>query len=184
MLTTYVPNVADDGQILGFYALVTDITERKQAEERLRFLAEASTILASSLDYTATLENVARTAVPGIADWCTIDLVDEKGAFQDFIIAHVDPEKVRWAEELRTLYPMDLNAPPAGRVIRTGQAEFYPDIPDEMLQAVAKTAEELQLFHAVGYRSVMIAPLKTHGRFWAPSPSSPPRANAILRLTT
>lgn len=143
----------------------TDITERKQAEERLRFLAEASRILATSLDYTVTLENVARTAVPGIADWCTIDLVDETGAFQDFIIAHVDPEKVRWAEELRALYPMDPNAPAgAPNVVHSGQSEFYPDISDEMLQAVAKSVEELQLLRTVGYRSVIIAPLKAHGR--------------------
>lgn len=165
VLTTYVPDVADDGQVLGFYALVTDITERKHAEERLRFLAEASRILASSLDYPVTLENVAHTAVPGIADWCTIDLVDEKGAFQECIIAHVDPEKVRWAEELRARYPLDPNAPVgAPQVIRSGQAELYSDISDAMLQAVAKSAAELQLLRTVGYRSVMIAPLKTHGR--------------------
>ncbi|MEZ4728120.1 MAG: PAS domain S-box protein [Caldilineaceae bacterium] len=165
VMVTYVPDVDDEEQVLGFYALVTDITERKQAEERLQFLAEASTMLASSLDYTATLENVARAAVPSIADWCAIDLIDEDGSFEEGIIAHIDPERVRWAEELRRRYPIDPNAPVgAPHVIRTGQSEIYPEISDEMLQAVAKNEEELQLLRSVGYRSLIIAPLKTHGR--------------------
>jgi len=165
VLTTYVPDVGGDGQILGFYALVTDISERKQAEERLRFLAEASTILASSLDYSLTLQNVARAAVPGIADWCVIHLREDDGSIRGAVIAHVDPAKVQWAEELQQRYPIDMNAPRGTpNVMRTRQSEFYPEITDAMLQAVAKNAEELQLLRSVGYRSVMIVPLQTHGR--------------------
>jgi len=143
----------------------TNITERKRAEERLRFLAEASSVLSRSLDYNLTLQNVAHAAVPGIADWCTIDLLGEDGALQDVVIAHVDPAKVHWAEELRRRYPIDMNAPVgAPHVIRTGQSQFYPEITDATLQAVAKNDEELQLLRAVGYKSLMIVPLQTHGR--------------------
>lgn len=146
-------------------AFVRDITERKQSQERLHFLAQASALLASSLDYAQTLENVARTAVPGIADWCVIDLLAEDGSFQQGIVAHVDPAKVHWAEELRARYPIDPNGlAGAPHVIRTGQAEIYPDISDAVLQAVAKNSEELALLRAVGYRSVMVVPLITHGR--------------------
>ncbi|MCE7984971.1 MAG: PAS domain S-box protein [Caldilinea sp. CFX5] len=143
----------------------TDITARKQAEERLHFLAEAGALLAGSLDYTITLQNVAHAAVPGIADWCVIDLLAEDGSFLEGVIAHRDPAKVRWAQELRTRYPIDPNAPlGAPQVVRTGQSELYPDVTDAMLQAAAKNETELQLLRSVGYRSVMIVPLQTHGR--------------------
>lgn len=144
---------------------LTDITARKRAEERLHFLTEASTLLASSLDYTVTLGNVAHAAVPRIADGCVIDLVAEDGSLQAGIVAHVDPAKVRWAEGLRERYLLVSNTLlGAPQVIRTGQAKFYPEITDVMLQAVAKDAEELGLLRSVGYRSAMIVPLKTHGR--------------------
>ena len=165
VLTTYVPDVETNGQIGGFYALVTDISERKQAEERLQFLAEASNILASSLDYTVTLQNVAHTAVSGIADWCAIDLLQDDGSIKAAVIAHVDPAKIQWAEALRQHYPVTPDDPtgvPA--VIRTGQSEFYPEITDAMFQAAAKNAEELQFLRTIGYRALMIVPLQTHGQ--------------------
>ena len=50
------------------------------AQQRLAFLAEASRILASSLEYARTLEHVAQLAVPRLADWCTIHVVEEDGS--------------------------------------------------------------------------------------------------------
>jgi PAS domain S-box-containing protein len=144
---------------------VRDITERKRAEQTLRFLADASVALASSLDYQTTLDTVARLAVPQIADWCVIDQLTDDGQIEGVALAHVDPEKVAWAHELRKQYPIDPNAPAgAPQVIRSGQAELYPSIPDELLQQAAKNEEELRLLRSVGYRSVMIVPLAARGR--------------------
>lgn len=148
-------------------AFVRDITERKRAEQMLRFLADASVALASSLDYEATLDTIARLAVPHIADWCVIDQLTDDGQIEGVALAHVDPDKVAWAHELRARYPIDPNAPAgAPQVIRSGQAEFYPQIPDELLQQAAKNEEELSLLRSVGYRSVMIVPLAARGRIF------------------
>src|SRR5205814_3508450 len=70
--------------------------QAKTSEER-RFLAEASAILASSLAYETTLKNVASLAVPQFADWCTVDIVEETGSVERLIVAHTNPEQVRWA---------------------------------------------------------------------------------------
>ena len=54
---------------------------RAEAEEgRTSFLAEAGRVLSSSLDYETTLRNFAHLAVPRVADWCAIDVLDEPTA--------------------------------------------------------------------------------------------------------
>ncbi len=70
----------------------------EEVQQRLAFLAEASATLSSSLDYEATLATVARLAVPTLADWCAVDLLGDDGSIERMAVAHVDPEKVRWAE--------------------------------------------------------------------------------------
>ncbi len=67
------------GRPLHTVATIQDITERKQNEDVLRFLAEASTILSSSLDYRETLATVARLSVPRLADWCAVDVLEDDG---------------------------------------------------------------------------------------------------------
>ncbi|MDX6487462.1 MAG: hypothetical protein QOK13_77, partial [Gaiellaceae bacterium] len=139
--------------------------EARAAEDR-RFLAEATEVLASSLDYEETLANVAALAVPQFADWCAIDLVGPGRSIERLTVAHADPEKIQWADELAKQYPVDPDAPMGvPNVIRTGEPELIPDIPDELLvEATRETPELLEILRQLGLRSVMTVPLAARGR--------------------
>ena len=155
----------DMGRPLRIIGMNKDVTERKQAEENLAFLAEASATLASSLDYQTTLDAVARLAIPHIADWCTVDIFDEKGGLHLVSVAHIDPEKVKWARELRETNPVNMAAPSGlPQVLRTGRPELYPLITDEMLQATTSSEHELELSRTLGLTSVIIVPIRSAGR--------------------
>lgn len=142
-----------------------DITERRRAEEVQKFLAEASSRLASSLDYETTLASVARMAVPTLADWCAVDVLEEAQALKRLAVAHVDPAKVEWAHELQKRYPPNMNdTRGVPEVLRTGKSEIYPEITDEMLVQAAIDDGHLQIMRDVGFTSAMIVPLVTQGR--------------------
>ncbi|GAC1473842.1 MAG: hypothetical protein PVSMB5_25690 [Ktedonobacteraceae bacterium] len=147
-----------------FQEAQAELAERKQIEQNLRFLAEASKVLASSLDYPTTLANVTRLAVPHIADWCTVDMQGKDG-IERLAVAHIDPQKVAWARELNEAHPPD-PASPYGvpNVIRTGVSEFYPDITDDLLVAVARDEEQLTLMRNIGFTSSMLVPLLMRGK--------------------
>src|SRR5215212_7729436 len=142
-----------------------DITERKRREEAQRFLVEVGATLSSSLDYRTTLANVARLAVPHLADWCAVDIVEEDGSLERLAVEHEDPQKVQLAHELNERYPPDPEAPQGVlRVVRSGQPEFYPDITDEMIVAAARDAEHLRLIREIGFVSLIFVPLVARGR--------------------
>lgn len=160
---TYVKD--GDGKILGVTAIDRDVTAARAIEENMRFLAEASKVLGSSLDYRTTLAAVAQLGVPEIADWCAVDMLGEDGAIERLAIAHVDPEKVQWARELQEANPPDPNAPTGvPNVLRTGRAEFYPEITDAMLVAATRNEEELALARRIGFSSAMTVPLRLPDR--------------------
>jgi len=139
--------------------------EAEVARDRITFLAQASELLGSSLDYHETLARVARLAVPRIGDWCVIETLEDEGSNQHVTIAHTDESKIELARDLRHRYPPDPNAPsgpPA--VLRTGRAEIYPEITDEMRAAEARDSEHLALLEELGFRSSMLVPLQARGR--------------------
>ena len=139
--------------------------EAEVAERRATFLAEAATLLSSSLDYEKTLEAVAHAAVPWVADWCGVDILGEDGEARRLAVAHVDPAKVVWAREVQERYPYNPDDP-AGvpAVLRTGRSELYTEIPDEALVGAAKDEEHLRIMRALAINSAMIVPLAAHGR--------------------
>ncbi len=153
------------GQIIGASKIARDITESKRLQRNLQFLSDASKVLSSSLDYKTTLQTIARLAVPHIADWCTIDILAEDGSIEPLVVAHVDPQKVQWARELRKKYPIKMDAPYGiPQVLRTGVSELVPFISDDMLVAAALDDEQLALLRNIGFTSGMTIPLVIDGK--------------------
>ena len=114
----------DSGNVTGWVGSATDIEDRKLAEDRQTFLAEAGWVLGSSLDYEQTLTDVARLAVPRIADWCAVDIFVD-GRLERLALEHVDPLKVALARELQE--PMLAASGAAGATaIRTHDAGARP----------------------------------------------------------
>ena len=184
---SYYPVRGPDGQeIIGVGAVVADITERQRAqielaqalererearataeaaEQRARFLAEASALLDASLDFETTLQNVARLVVANMSDWCGVDVVEQNEPFRSVAVAHRDPQKAEFANALRERYPPDFDAPTGvPNVIRTGRAELYAEIPVDLLEAAARDAEHLELIRELDLKSVMIVPMVARGR--------------------
>jgi PAS domain S-box-containing protein len=163
-LVKAAPLRSPSGELLAV-SVIEDVTEAKEAELRQRFLARAGETLASSLDYEETLQRVARLAVPDLADWCAVDVVDAGGRLDQVAVAHVDPEKVAFALEYRRRYPPD-PSDEAGiyAVLRSGQPELYPEIPDPLLEQSITDRDQLEQIRTIGMRSVMMVPMAVGGR--------------------
>jgi PAS domain S-box-containing protein len=155
------PLLDENGKVEATIMITEDVTEQKRSEQRSAFLAQASAVLASSLDYEQTLRNVAQLAVPSTADWCAVDLADGEGGRKTVAVAHVDPERLSLAHELRGYIPDRLDPERGlGLVFHTGEPLLFPEISDEMLAQAAVDERHLELLRTLGFRSVVIVPMR------------------------
>jgi signal transduction histidine kinase len=180
LLVRFEPDEARSSRFTALNRTIEDLTrethERMRAEEALRagerraaFLAEASRVLATSLDYEETLRNVARLAVPELADWCAVDLLAPDGSLVRVAVEHPDPARVQLAHELQSRYPTDPDAPyGAAQAVRTGESQLVPVIPDGLLESVAVDAEHLAMIRGLALHSFIVVPVTTaHARLGA-----------------
>src|SRR5262245_10726087 len=148
--------------------LIYERVARSEAEtnaEKLAFLAEASTVLTSSLDYHTNLMVVAKLSVNRLADWCAVDVVDDNEGFHRVALVHRDPQRSDWAREFQKKFSTNSAAPHGvAHVMRTGKAKIYTDIPDSMLIALAQDAEHFKILQELGLASAMVVPLVARGR--------------------
>lgn len=176
-----------DGQTHGAMVVMHDITERKRAEEeraqlireqaarleaevaqgRSQLLVDIGTALASALDHTRTLGQVADRVVPYFADWCAIDLT-EPGPSQGIervAMAHCDPAKVELGWQMHRQYPVAMDAPSGlAKVLRSGKARLITDVPLAALGVIAQDPEHLRLLRELGPRSCIVVPLIARGK--------------------
>ncbi|OFV94264.1 MAG: hypothetical protein A3F68_08665 [Acidobacteria bacterium RIFCSPLOWO2_12_FULL_54_10] len=172
------------GVPVGLRCLLRDITERKRLEEersqlrvrehlarteseaaqRLKFLAEASTALTGSLDYESIPANIARLAVPHLADGCFVHLTDDSMAIRHFAAAHKDSGKAEFLEGLQSHKPQRELPPPVAEVLRRGRPEIILEISDAWLEGFAGGPEDFKILRNMNFTSALVVPLITPGR--------------------
>jgi len=164
-LARAMPVLDRSGRPLKWLGTCTDIDDQKRAEGMLGFLAEVSIVLATSLDYETTLTAVARLAVPHVADWCVIDMLEPDGTTRRLAVAHADPTQVELAWALGRRYPPALGDPRGPlHALRSGQSALAPEIDDDALVASARDPEHLAMLRAQGCKSSISAALAARGR--------------------
>lgn len=152
------------GQAVRMIGADHDITERKQAEERQRFLSDATAILAASLDASTMLTELARLAVPMLADRCMIDIVDADQTVRRVAVACADPAKQALAEQLMQFPPNFWEAEGASRVLRTGRPVLHGEVTPPLLDEILRGDEHRRIVSALGATAYLIVPLSSAGK--------------------
>jgi signal transduction histidine kinase/ActR/RegA family two-component response regulator len=140
------------------------------ADARLQALADAGRALGTSLDYATTLEALAGAAVPALADWCVIRVIESDGRVRRLPTVYADAAHAAAARAMDEYYARYTGAgayaPAAGigRVLRLGEPTIVPQVSMEWLQSVAQDDAHLALLREVGMTSLLHAPLLLRGR--------------------
>jgi PAS domain S-box-containing protein len=160
-LVSAAPVLNPSGRVDLIVNVFRDVTETKRTERGWQFLAQASAALGSSLEYGETLAQVARLAVPDMADGCTIELLANDGGLQQLESAHFDSARAaavrQWRERSGGPGPVSL------RALHSGKPELITRIDDDLLAATSADPEYRQFVNLMGVRSAMVVPLMIGG---------------------
>ena len=166
------------------YIFARDLTERRHAEEervklireqtaraaaeaserRSTFLAEAGVALTSSLDVGETLSKLVHLAVPTLADWCVIDVLDEHGRPRRLAVGHARPEDEALAEQVKGFAPSPEGRSPEARLLRPGESALLVADARERLSDLAEDERHRALLERLGPRSMMVVPIVSRER--------------------
>lgn len=157
-LARAVPVRDEHGRLVRWFGTNTDVNDE-------HLLKEASALLSSSLDLPETLASIARVVVPGLADWCTVEIITDGGTTKHLAVEHTDPARAELARDLIARFPRDPDQPHGvPHALRTGRPVLYEEVSDELLTAVATTPEHLAILRGLGLSSAMVVPMIARGR--------------------
>jgi signal transduction histidine kinase/response regulator RpfG family c-di-GMP phosphodiesterase len=148
--------------------LIREQAARAEAEarqERLAFLADASNVLAGSLDYEETFRNLAQLVVPRVADFCFVVAAEETGAMRQVAIAHRDPAEDPAIKRLVAEFAPSETARKSGaQVLQTGKSQMICDVHNGELREVFSEKSDRDWIRSLSARSFIAVPLRTHDR--------------------
>ncbi len=152
-----------EGRIFGAVVAFEDISKLVKMEEDQRLLAEVTAAFVASLDWEATLRHITELAVPRLADWCSVDLVDGE-EIRSFSISRAQTTSLAAMAEAWRRYPVDTIADhPVARAIRNGEAIVAPRFAD-LIGTFARDPAHRRLVEDFGLDSCIVVPLRVHDR--------------------
>ncbi|HUR68311.1 MAG TPA: PAS domain S-box protein [Candidatus Thermoplasmatota archaeon] len=149
----------DDGSVV--LGLVRDLTPEVRRRERDAFLTEASTLLLKeSLNPTETLRAIASLATKRLADYASVDLIDEAAQRVERVtIAHADPRKASLVERYAREYPPKPDLVAAMRRVAPDGALVLNDVDLRLIRGYATREGEIELIERIGLRHSLSVPL-------------------------
>lgn len=138
------------------------LAETEAQQKRFAFLADASKTLALSLDSQETFQTLASLIVPRLADFCLIDVADERGELQTVAVAQQEDPQIRRLSEKYTASRAAKRI--ASRVFENGIAEICANGTDDDLRKLFQTTEDCDLVYSLRLTSLMAVPLRAHDR--------------------
>jgi PAS domain S-box-containing protein len=161
-----VPRTDADGSLMGFTGSCVDIDERVRATQLARLMADVGMHLDESRDVASTIEAATSVAIPAIADWCLIDLVEPDGSLRRVGAAAGDPELQAIVDRLRDFATPAGSSRPSARAVAERRPIFIPDLRDEAALRVETGGIDAlaNLVRAAGARSAIVQPLIARGQ--------------------
>ncbi len=149
-------------------SIMRDFTEHKHAEDTLKFLDEASTILGSSVNYEETVRNISELSVPRMADICVIDILDDQGEVIETISRSKDGlNKLEALEKLRSQYPQTWRIKQLTYNLSTSNsALLFKNITPEHLRRISFDEGHYVQLMSLGLKGAMKIAIIAHGRLF------------------
>lgn len=133
------------------------------AQDRFAFLATAGRHLAQSIDYEATLQKVARLALPYLGAWCFVDVLED-GHLRRLAVIHPNPAKQETARQICVRYPRGTaEALGVYRALESGESEVVNHVEEAQVEAMAEDDEHRRLFEELGIGAYMTVPMVARG---------------------
>jgi PAS domain S-box-containing protein len=164
---TVSPVRGASGAVVGASKIARDITARKRDSLRAAFLADMGTILAATLDYEATLRDIARLITTGggirpFADYAIADIEETAGTLRRVTAAHRSSDKER-VLEAALRYAPDPGTSLLARPLRNGQPLLVQEITPAAIESFSRDPEHTRIMLALAPRSLITIPLTARG---------------------
>lgn len=144
--------------------VIEDVTEQREREQQLQFLADTGKVLAGSLAWERTFPEVARLVVRDLADWCAIEVLEEDGSVRLAAFAHTDPEKQALGEDLARRYPASGDRGRMRGALASGRSELRTELSDVEVAGAGRDPEHLGALLELGLRSALAVPMVARGK--------------------
>ena len=132
--------------------------------QRQHLLAEVAGAIAWAPDAQVALRRVAELAVPRLADWCTVDVLESEATYRRLAVVHAES---RWRDHVGALlgsWTPDPGRRGVARVVRTGEREVAVDVPDAAVLVPTGDTQRERLVAELGVASYVSVPLLAHAR--------------------